>query len=77
MGRTKAFDDPQSFLHTLYATIIAYISPTALVAASIIYYAYQKYKREKWREKRGDFIEWLTGILIGTLLRILLPPTPT
>jgi len=38
----------------------------------VIYYAYQRYEREEWKSKRGDFVEWLVGIALGTSLRAVL-----
>jgi len=67
MGRVKAFDDPYSWLHFAYAALLAALEPLALIAASIVFVAYQVYEREKWAVKRGDFVEWLTGILAGTI----------
>ena len=69
MGRVKAFDDVYSWVHFVYAALLAALEPLALVAASIVFYAYQKYEREKWELKRGDFVEWLTGILAGTIAK--------
>ena len=71
MGRVRAFDDPLSFIHMLYAAAVAYLSPTALVAASIIYYAYQSIEKEKLSRKRGDYVEWLVGILVGLIIRAI------
>ena len=72
MGRVRAFDDFFSWLHFAYALLLAYLSPIALIAATIMFYAYQQYQRERWESKRGDFVEWLAGILAGTLLEHLL-----
>ena len=72
MGRVRAFDDFYSFLHTALAALLAFLSPEALIAASVIYYAYQRYEREEWKRKRGDFVEWLVGIALGTSLRAVL-----
>ena len=70
MGRVKAFDDVYSWLHFVYAALLAALEPLALVAASIVFVAYQAYEREKWAVKRGDFVEWMTGILAGTIIKI-------
>ena len=67
MGKVKAFDDVYSWLHFAYAFLVAFLEPMLAVAASVIFYAYQKFEREKWEVKRGDFVEWLVGLLWGAV----------
>ena len=71
MGRVKVFDDLLSWVHFFYSMVLAALSPIALVASSIVYVAYQHYEREKWEYKRGDFLEWLCGIIVGVIVRWL------
>ena len=67
MGRVRAFDDVYSWLHFAYAFLAAFLEPMLAVAASIVFYAYQRFERERWEVKRGDFVEWLTGLLWGAV----------
>ena len=71
MGRVRAFDDAKSFLHAAYAAVIAMLNPVIAVAATLVYIEYQRYEREKWSRKRGDFAEWLIGLLIGAIVRAI------
>ena len=48
MGRVKAFDDVYSWLHFAYAFLVAFLEPVLAVAASVIFYAYQRFERERW-----------------------------
>jgi len=63
----RLFDDVYSFLHVLGGVVCAYLDLS--IPGTLIFIAYQYYERERWVYKRGDFIEWLVGLIIGSLLR--------
>ena len=69
MGRAEPFDDPESTLHFLVAFLLAVLDPLALLSATVAFTGYQLAEREKRARKLGDFIEWLSGILVGAVLR--------
>ena len=72
MGRVRAFDDTCSWLHFAYAAIITAANPIAAVAAAIVFTAYQLHESEKPETKRGDFIEFMAGLLVGAVLSLVL-----
>ena len=72
MGRVKAFDDVYSWLHFAYAALLAALEPLALVAASIVFVAYQGWEKERLGRKLGDFVEWMAGCLVGVIVRWML-----
>ena len=71
MGRRRVFDDVYSFLHSLTAFTTALVDPVALLSATLVFIAYQLCEREERGRKRGDFVEWMIGLLIGSALRFL------
>lgn len=54
-------------LHVTVAALLAYLDPVALVAASLAYVAYQAFSDRKAK----DMIDWIAGIVAGTVLRAL------
>lgn len=54
-------------LHAFTAALLAYLDPVALVAASLAYVAYQAFSDRKAK----DMIDWIAGIAVGTVLRVL------
>lgn len=69
MGRVEPFDDPESTIHFLVALVLAILDPLALLSATVAFTGYQLVERERRARKLGDFIEWLSGILVGVILR--------
>jgi len=69
----KIFDDWKSILHTIAAFILTLCDPIALIAGTMIFIAYQFSEREKLSAKRGDFIEWLIGIILGSIIKLISP----
>jgi len=66
----RVFDDPRSILHFLIPLTLTVISPSALLAATIVYLVYEVLEHEPLENKLGDLVEWLTGILVGAFLRL-------
>ena len=62
-GKVKIYDDKLSILHTIVAILSVILNIS--IPATLIFIAYQFYEKEKWIEKRGDFVEWMVGLLIG------------
>lgn len=59
----KIYDDKLSILHTIVAILSVLLNIS--IPATLIFIAYQFYEKERWIEKRGDFVEWLIGLMIG------------
>lgn len=72
MGRARAFDDLYSWGHFFFAMVVTMLDTVAVVATSILYVAYQYFEKEKWEYKRGDFVEYMAGVLAGLLADKLL-----
>jgi TRAP-type mannitol/chloroaromatic compound transport system permease small subunit len=66
-------DLPGIVFHTIpaIATVILGVSVEATIAYLIYQYVDLVYKREEPLETQGDIIEWLMGLMIGALIRIL------
>jgi len=60
-----------SLAHILAACFLAMFDSELLLAATITYLCYQFYESESVDEKLGDLKEWITGIFLGLLIRIL------
>ena len=71
MGKVRVFDDLYSWFHFFVSLLVTYLSPVAAIAATICFVEYQRWERERRSEKLGDFIEWMVGILIGVLTRVI------
>ena len=69
--RLSLFDDIYSFLHMLGGAACAYLNLS--IPGTLVFIAYQFYERERWAYKRGDFVEWLVGLVVGSALRCILP----
>ena len=65
------FDDLYSILHTLMG-IIAGIFPIQGISLTMLYIAYQYFEKEKWIFKRGDFVEYAIGVVIGAVIKYVL-----
>jgi len=68
--RLRLFDDIYSMLHLIGGAVCAYLRLS--IPATLTFIAYQYYERERWAEKRGNFIEWLIGLVVGSVLRAVL-----
>ena len=62
-GKISIYDDKLSILHTIVAILSVILNIS--IPATLIFIAYQYFEKEKWVEKRGDFVEWLIGLMIG------------
>ena len=71
MGKVKPFDDVFSFLHFLAAALSVLLHVE--VAATLTYVFYQYVEREKLSRKLGDAVEWMCGLIVGAVARMLLP----
>ena len=72
MGKIRAFDDLLSWAHFVYAALLAALEPLALIAASMVFVAYQCWEKERLGRKLGDFVEWMAGCLAGVIARWML-----
>ena len=62
-GKVKIYEGWMSILHTIVAILSVILNIS--IPATLIFIAYQFYEKERWMEKRGDFVEWLVGLMIG------------
>ena len=69
-GKIKIYDDKLSILHTIVAILSVLLNIS--IPATLIFIAYQFYEKERWIEKRGDFVEWMIGLIIGGLVKSLI-----
>ena len=69
-GKIKIYDDKLSIIHTIVAILSVILNIS--IPATLIFIAYQYFEKEKWLEKRGDFVEWLIGLLIGGAINTLI-----
>ena len=65
------FDDVHSILHVLIAFLLAMLSPTIALAVTICYVAYQWIDDDDIKERKGDLIEWMIGLILGALARVV------
>ena len=68
-GKIKIYDNKLSILHTIVAILSVLLNIS--IPATLIFIAYQFYEKERWMEKRGDFVEWMIGLIIGGLVKSL------
>ncbi len=69
-GKVKIYEGWMSILHTIVAILSVILNIS--IPATLIFIAYQYFEKEKWMEKRGDFVEWLVGLIIGGLVKSLI-----
>ncbi len=63
IGKITIMDDVLSIVHVIVAILSVLLNIS--IPATLIFIAYQFYEKERWIEKRGDFVEWLIGLMIG------------
>jgi len=71
VGRVEVFDDPYSLVHVAVSMFLALLAPTIWLGATMLFIAYNWFEREKWSEKRGDFVEWVAGAIIAVLAKAI------
>ena len=69
-GKVKIYDDALSIIHTIVAILSVLLNIS--IPATLIFIAYQFYEKERWIEKRGDFVEWLIGLMIGGGIKVVI-----
>jgi len=60
-----------SLAHILTACFLAMFDSVLCLTATITYLCYQFYETESVDEKLGDLKEWVAGIFLGLLIRVL------
>jgi len=63
------YDDVFSFFHTLIAFLSVVLD--IHIPVTLCYLAYELREKEKWRFKKGDYIEYVIGLILGGFARAM------
>ena len=67
LRRLRVFDDFYSFIHFFFGFLSTLLNIS--LEASIIFVAYQYYEKESIKSKKGDFIEFCIGLVLGAITK--------
>lgn len=70
----QGMESVPSIIHVIVATVFTLLDPYVAIAATLCYVYYQfidYINNEKPIENQIDVIEWMLGLLIGAILRLI------
>lgn len=76
MGRFKAFDDARSIVHFVVSFYVALLDALFgtwfWLGATMLFVFWQLGERESWVYRRGDIVEWFSGMLLAVTVKLIL-----
>ena len=66
------YDDLCSYLHTLLGIISVILGLEVAIPSGLAFVIYQLRERERWVRKKGDYVEYVIGLIIGGIVKRIL-----